>query len=45
MMHRRDLLKAGAALSLAAALPGRASAQAAFTPSPGKWREFGLRTF
>jgi transglutaminase-like putative cysteine protease len=43
-MHRRDFLKAGAALSVAATLPNRASAQIAFTPQPGAWRNFQITT-
>ena len=41
--NRRDLLKAGAAVSLAAGLPRQAWAQA-FAPQPGAWREFQVVT-
>src|ERR1700733_7418601 len=41
--NRRDLLKAGAAVSLAAGLPRQALAQA-FAPQPGAWREFQVVT-
>jgi transglutaminase-like putative cysteine protease len=41
--NRRDLLKAGAAVSLAAGLPRQALAQA-FAPQPGAWREFQIVT-
>src|ERR1700710_2496176 len=41
--NRRELLKAGAAVSLAAGLPRQASAQA-FAPQPGAWREFQIVT-
>lgn len=45
MITRRDLLKAGVALSALAALPTRAFADAAvFAPSPGAWRNFELVT-
>src|SRR5262249_2881536 len=37
---RRSLLKAGAALPLAATLPRFASAGGAFAPNPGAWRRF-----
>ena len=39
-MNRREVLKAGGALVAAAALPGVASAQGTFAPSPGAWRNF-----
>jgi transglutaminase-like putative cysteine protease len=42
-MHRREFLQAGAALSLAAALPRAASAQA-FAPKPQAWRSFEVLT-
>ncbi|MDB5655837.1 MAG: transglutaminase domain protein [Tardiphaga sp.] len=42
--NRRELLKAGAAVSLAAGLPRQASAQIAFAPQPGAWREFQIVT-
>jgi transglutaminase-like putative cysteine protease len=43
-MDRRDFLKAGAALSVAAALPRTAAAEAAFAPTPGAWRSFQITT-
>lgn len=50
-MHRRDVLKAGAALAATAALPEFASAQGAaasatagFAPKPGAWRSFAVTT-
>jgi transglutaminase-like putative cysteine protease len=45
-MHfdRRDVLKTGAALTLAAALPRLASADGIFTPRPGHWRNFEITT-
>jgi transglutaminase-like putative cysteine protease len=45
-MHfdRRDLLKTGAALSLAAALPRLVSAEGIFAPRPGHWRNFEITT-
>jgi transglutaminase-like putative cysteine protease len=43
-LDRRDLLKGGAALSLAAALPNVAHAQATFAPKPGAWRNFQIVT-
>jgi transglutaminase-like putative cysteine protease len=42
--NRRELLKAGAALSLASALPRQAAAQGSFAPQPGAWREFQIVT-
>jgi transglutaminase-like putative cysteine protease len=42
--HRRDVLKAGAALSFAAALPRCASAETSFAPQPGAWRQFQIIT-
>jgi transglutaminase-like putative cysteine protease len=41
---RRDLLKTGAAVSLAAGFPRNGTAQEAFTPEPGAWREFQVTT-
>ena len=41
--NRRDLLKAGAAVSLAIGLPRQVLAQA-FAPQPGAWREFQVVT-
>jgi transglutaminase-like putative cysteine protease len=43
MMDRRDLLKAGAAMSAGALLPRRAFA-APSAPEPGKWRSFEIVT-
>ncbi|HVX98736.1 MAG TPA: transglutaminase domain-containing protein [Pseudorhodoplanes sp.] len=44
-MHRRELLKAGAALGASAALPKFAFAQApSFAPKPGAWRQFRVVT-
>src|SRR5262245_4306134 len=43
-INRRDLLKAGAAASLVAALPRQGMAQANFEPRPGVWREFQVVT-
>ncbi len=44
-IHRRELLKAGAALGAIAALPRFANAQAAtFAPKPGTWRQFQIVT-
>jgi transglutaminase-like putative cysteine protease len=42
--HRRDFLKTGAAFTFAAGLPQLASAQNAFTPQPGVWRNFDIVT-
>jgi transglutaminase-like putative cysteine protease len=42
--NRRDLLKAGAAVSLAAGFPRYGMAQGAFAPQPGVWREFQILT-
>jgi transglutaminase-like putative cysteine protease len=42
--NRRDLLKAGAAVSLVAGLPRHVMAQGAFAPQPGAWREFQIVT-
>ncbi len=41
---RRDFLKAGAGVGLAAALPRLALAEARFAPQPGKWRNFEITT-
>jgi transglutaminase-like putative cysteine protease len=43
-LDRRDVLKGSAALSLATAMPRIASAQTAFAPKPGKWRDFEIVT-
>ncbi len=44
-MERRDFLKAGAALTVAAALPRSAGAvDAAFAVTPGAWRSFQITT-
>ncbi|MDX2159112.1 MAG: transglutaminase domain-containing protein [Hyphomicrobiaceae bacterium] len=43
-MDRRNVLLGGAALALAPGLPENALAQAAFAPSPGKWRSFEVTT-
>jgi transglutaminase-like putative cysteine protease len=37
-LHRRDILKAGAALSAMAAFPAKLWAEDAFLPQPGNWR-------
>jgi transglutaminase-like putative cysteine protease len=42
-MRRRDLLKAGAAISVAAALP-RVAAAGSFDVKPGAWRRFVITT-
>jgi transglutaminase-like putative cysteine protease len=42
--HRRDLLKTGAALSLATVLPRLAAAEGIFEPRPGRWRNFEITT-
>jgi transglutaminase-like putative cysteine protease len=42
MLHRRDLLKAGMAASVAIGLPRVASAQTEFSPRPGEWRSFAV---
>jgi transglutaminase-like putative cysteine protease len=44
MLDRRDFLKAGAALSVVAALPRNAGAAPAFAPMPGPWRSFETTT-
>jgi transglutaminase-like putative cysteine protease len=41
---RRDVLKTGAALSLAAVLPRPAYADGVFAPRPGRWRSFEITT-
>jgi transglutaminase-like putative cysteine protease len=43
-IDRRELVKAGFALSAAAALPGAARADVAFDPQPGAWRSFQIVT-
>src|SRR5579863_9985569 len=45
-MHfdRRDLLKTGVAISLAAVLPRLASAEGIFAPRSGRWRRFDITT-
>jgi len=43
-MQRRDFLKSAAALSLAAAVPGKAWAETVFAPEPGAWRAVDLVT-
>src|SRR5476649_1448106 len=42
--NRRELLKAGAAVSLVAGFPRQGMAQGAFAPQPGAWREFQIVT-
>src|SRR5262249_5205821 len=42
--NRRTVLKAGAAVSLAAGLPRFASATGSFNPQPGPWRTFEVVT-
>jgi transglutaminase-like putative cysteine protease len=42
--NRRELLKAGAAISLVAGLPRHGTAHGAFAPQPGAWREFQIVT-
>jgi hypothetical protein len=42
--NRRELLKAGAAVSLAAGFPRQGMTQGAFAPQPGAWREFQVVT-
>ncbi len=44
IFNRRDVLKAGAALSLTAGFPRYGSAQGAFAPRPDAWREFEITT-
>lgn len=41
---RRNVLKAGAAVSLVAGLPRHGMAQGTFAPQPGAWREFQIVT-
>jgi transglutaminase-like putative cysteine protease len=43
-LHRRDFIKAGAALSIIGALPRPADAQAAFAPKPSGWRTYQVVT-
>jgi len=43
-VHRRNVLKTGAAFSVAAMLPRPASADATFAPQPGPWRQFQITT-
>ncbi|MGD0331890.1 MAG: transglutaminase domain-containing protein [Xanthobacteraceae bacterium] len=43
-MDRRELLKAGLAVSAAAALPNTARAEVDFAPHPGAWRNFQVLT-
>jgi transglutaminase-like putative cysteine protease len=43
-INRRDVIKAGAALSLTTALPRAGQAQDAFTPKPSGWRHFRIVT-
>jgi transglutaminase-like putative cysteine protease len=43
-LGRREILKGSAALSLAAVMPRIATAQGAFAPQPGKWRDFEIVT-
>ncbi len=43
-IDRRELLKAGLAVSAAAALPYASPAEAGFAPRPGAWRNFHVRT-
>lgn len=43
-IHRREFLKAGVAISAAAALPVSARAQAGLSPQPGAWRSFDVVT-
>jgi transglutaminase-like putative cysteine protease len=43
-MDRRQLLKAGVAISAAAVIPSAALAQARFDPQPGAWRNFAVVT-
>jgi transglutaminase-like putative cysteine protease len=43
-LHRRDFIKAGAALSAMAALPRSATAQSAFDPKPSGWRNYQVVT-
>ncbi len=43
-LHRRDFIKAGAALSVISALPRGAQAQSTFDPKPAGWRNFQIVT-
>lgn len=43
-MNRRDILKSSLAAGIAGLVPGAASAQATFAPSPKGWRTFALTT-
>ncbi len=43
-IDRRELLKAGLAVSAAAALPNAARAEVEFAPHPGAWRNFQVLT-
>ncbi|HUI94480.1 MAG TPA: transglutaminase family protein [Xanthobacteraceae bacterium] len=43
-LHRRDMLRGGAAALAATAWPGAAPARAAFAPAPGAWRSFTMVT-
>jgi transglutaminase-like putative cysteine protease len=43
-IDRRALLKAGAAISAAIAIPNAARAEASFDPRPGTWRRFDVTT-
>src|SRR5208282_879385 len=43
-IDRRELLKAGLAVSAAAALPHASPAEAGFAPQPGAWRAFHVLT-
>jgi transglutaminase-like putative cysteine protease len=43
-LHRRDFIKAGAALSIVGALPRGASAEAVFAPKPSGWRTYQIVT-
>jgi transglutaminase-like putative cysteine protease len=43
-MQRRDFLKTGAALTVAAAVPRSAAAAVEFDPKPGAWRSFAITT-
>jgi len=43
-MHRRELLKAGVALTFAAEWPTLARADVNFDPTPGTWRNFQVTT-
>lgn len=43
-LHRRDFIKAGAALSVMTALPRSAYAQSTFDPKPSGWRNYQVVT-